>query len=833
MLSKNPFNTGSPARGDDFFGRGKIIASIISFLRKKKENNFLIFGQRRIGKTSLLRKLQDAPELIENAFPVYFNLQDKASTQLQKLLYEIASRIVSDLDLKIAIKAGDFEDDNASFYFRKNFIPQVMERLLNKKQLLLLFDEFDVLGEIEDVEDDSTVDTFASKRFIPFTATLIEEIQAKKYPVKLIFAVGRNYKDLEPKRFGQIMKFGPQEELAYFSKEESRQLLKSSESSIPFDAEAMDEIYSLTSGHPYLTQCLASVSFDAAEQNNTGCITRDIVRHNVISAVKNYSSGVYWIWDSLSVNDRIILYLMAALRKENRPITMDSIRGKADASNLTPVVDNLSQTLDKLKSFKFVKDYKKNRYDFYVEFFKEWITASISDAEIEKLLEKIDEDIEFHLSNARYFFRKKEYKQAVQHYDDILKKYPYHFEALLFSAKCYDKLKNEDMKYLDKAVDFYKKSYDLNQRKTKNEYLVILLEKLKYLEEKNREVDWLKYVNETARILKEIQKVNPGDVKIEKKLEEFYILDKEGKGLLGASTHRAIQSYKRDTDLAALVKEKFLEIIYADAPLDKRVEAGENLGILGDPRIKEYPMVKVEAGEFIMGSNKGDKDEKPIHRVYLDEFMMGKYPVTNEEFKAFIDEGGYTNKENWTTEGWEWKEKENISEPRFWHEGKWNRPNFPVVGVSWYEAVAYTNWLSKKTGKTYRLPTEAEWEKAARGTDGREYPWGKEFDKNKCNTKECGLGRTSPVGIFPKGESPYGCLDIAGNVLEWCYDWYDGDYYKKSPKENPLGPKADSYHVLRGGCWINGAADCRTAYRRYERPSLRDDGVGFRLLRVP
>jgi formylglycine-generating enzyme required for sulfatase activity len=831
MLSKNPFNTGSPARGDDFFGRGKVIAGIISFLKKKKENNLLIFGQRRIGKTSLLRRLQDIPDLVENALPVYFNLQDKARTQLQKLLYEIAGRIVSDLDLKIAVKAGNFEGENAFFYFRENFIPLVIKRLHGKKQLLLLFDEFDVLGETEDIEDDSTLDTFACKRFIPFTATLIEEIQEKKYPVKFIFAVGRNYKDLEPKNFGQIMKFGPQVELAYFSKEETRQLLKSADSSIPFDEDAMDEIYLLTSGHPYLTQCLASVSFDAAEQNNSRCINRDMVQQNIISAVKNYSSGVYWIWDSLSVNDRIILYLMAALRKENRPVTMNSIRGKADALTMTPVVDNLSQTLDKLKSFKFVKDDKKNRYDFYVEFFKEWIKTSISDAEMEKLLEKIDEDIEFHLSNARYFFRKKEYNQAIQHYDDILKKSPYHFEALFYNAKCYNKLKNEDMKYVDKAIDFYKKSYDLNQRKTQKEYLCILLEKLKYLEEKNRGAGWLEYGNETERILKEIQKVNPDDVKIEKKLEELDILRKEGLELLGNTALRDFHAYKTDTDTAALARKKFLTIIYADAPLDKRVEAGENLGIQGDPRIKEYPMAKVESGEFTMGSNKGDKDERPIHRVYLDEFMMGKYPMTNEEFKVFVDEGGYSNDEYWTKEGWEWKEEEKISVPEYWHEEKWNRPNFPVVGVNWYEAAAYASWLSEKTGKNYRLPTEAEWEKAARGTDGREYPWGNEFDKNNCNSKECGLGRTSPVGIFIKGESPFGCLDMAGNVYEWCFDWFDGGYYKKSPKKNPQGPKTGSGRVLRGGCWFGVSSLCRASSRYRLNPVNRARLVGFRLVR--
>ncbi len=264
--------------------------------------------------------------------------------------------------------------------------------------------------------------------------------------------------------------------------------------------------------------------------------------------------------------------------------------------------------------------------------------------------------------------------------------------------------------------------------------------------------------------------------------------------LLGAKALRDIQAYKRDTGVAGLAGEKLVRITGSNAPLDERFEAGDILGILGDPRIKEYPMVKVEAGEFTMGGERYG-DEQPIHRVDLDEFMMGKYPVTNEEFKAFIEDGGYTEKEYWTDDGWEWKKEKKVSEPEYWREVKWNRPNFPVVGVSWYEAMAYANWLSKKTGEKYRLPTEAQWEKAARGTDAREYAWGKEFNKDNCNSDECGLDRTSPVGIFPNGESPYGCLDMSGNVWEWCWDWFDNEYYKKSPSKNPEGPSTGSDRV--------------------------------------
>jgi formylglycine-generating enzyme required for sulfatase activity/predicted MPP superfamily phosphohydrolase len=306
--------------------------------------------------------------------------------------------------------------------------------------------------------------------------------------------------------------------------------------------------------------------------------------------------------------------------------------------------------------------------------------------------------------------------------------------------------------------------------------------------------------------------------------------------LLGSKALRDFQPSQRDEAVISLAREKLLPLIESKAGLNERFLAGELLGALGDPRLKETDqtenpvMVTVHGGKFLRGSKKWDRAQS-VKEIELDEFLIGKYPVTNQEFKRFITAAGYQTKEWWSPDGWQWRESEQISEPKLWHDRKWNGPNFPVVGVSWYEAEAFVNWLSIVTAKKYRLPTEAEWEKAARGIDSRMYPWGNELGKENCNSFESGLNRTSPIGIFSSGESPYGCADMSGNVWEWCADWYDSDYYKQSPLKNPSGPNCGSNRVIRGGSWGSAAGDCAAAYRSCGHPGGRGGALGFRLAR--
>jgi len=237
-------------------------------------------------------------------------------------------------------------------------------------------------------------------------------------------------------------------------------------------------------------------------------------------------------------------------------------------------------------------------------------------------------------------------------------------------------------------------------------------------------------------------------------------------------------------------------------------------------------MVLIPAGNFNMGSTSGQPSEQPVHAVYLDAYYIDKYEVTNGVYKVFMDSGGYNNSAYWTTDGWTWKTNNSITQPYYWNDSTFgynatNGPSLPVVGVSWYEVYAYANWAGK------RLPTEAEWEKAARGTDGRTYPWGEGIDSSKLNYNYS-IGLTTVVGSYETGKSPYGCYDMAGNVWEWCADWYDGSYYSSSPTNNPQGPASGANRVLRGGSWSGNVSFCRSAFRFWYSPVGWSLSYGFR-----
>lgn len=224
--------------------------------------------------------------------------------------------------------------------------------------------------------------------------------------------------------------------------------------------------------------------------------------------------------------------------------------------------------------------------------------------------------------------------------------------------------------------------------------------------------------------------------------------------------------------------------------------------------------------------------EQPQHTLYLPAYAIGIYPVTVGEFRLFVDAGSYSNRDYWTDSGWEWREANNVDRPAFWDEALWTGdPRLPVVGVSWYETTAYGRWLSNSLGKRCRLPSEMEWEKAARGEDGRLYPWGNLFERGKCNTRAAAIHHTVPVGSYsPSGDSPYGCSDMVGNVSEWVLSKFvPYPYVAGDGRENHQGT---AERITRGGSWHSPDFRARITSRGMNDPGFRDNDLGFRVVVV-
>jgi formylglycine-generating enzyme required for sulfatase activity len=232
----------------------------------------------------------------------------------------------------------------------------------------------------------------------------------------------------------------------------------------------------------------------------------------------------------------------------------------------------------------------------------------------------------------------------------------------------------------------------------------------------------------------------------------------------------------------------------------------------------EPEMILIPAGEFLMGSDpRKDRDaydcEEPQHTLYLPDYYIAKTPVTNAQYAAFLQSVGQKL-------------------PKYWREATLpkGKEEHPVVNVSWRDAINYCRWLSKITGRPYRLPSEAEWEKAARGTDGRIYPWGDEWDASRCNSSQGGGKRdTTPVGMYsPQGDSPYGCVDMAGNVYEWTNTRYIKDYpYRADDGREDRTPPGE--RVARGGSWCYLWDVARCACRNWMVPKHRTAARGFRV----
>ncbi len=267
--------------------------------------------------------------------------------------------------------------------------------------------------------------------------------------------------------------------------------------------------------------------------------------------------------------------------------------------------------------------------------------------------------------------------------------------------------------------------------------------------------------------------------------------------------------------------------------------------------------VEIPRGVLVLGDSRLT-DAAPQRKLEMRAFAIGKYPVTNAEYAEFISARGYATEKFWTPLGWKWQQGRlsQAALPAFWNEPRLNQARYPVVGVSWYEAVAFCNWLTERakqeytdTGKTgngetrtpvtFRLPTEAEWEYAARGANNaRNFPWGAKFERGRANTAEAGFGGTTPVTHFPTGASPFGVWDMAGNVFEWTLSKWGGNW---QTLQFPYPYRADDgreeiasggARVMRGGSWFNPYPEALCARRSRYLAGSRGSNIGLRVARI-
>jgi formylglycine-generating enzyme required for sulfatase activity len=322
---------------------------------------------------------------------------------------------------------------------------------------------------------------------------------------------------------------------------------------------------------------------------------------------------------------------------------------------------------------------------------------------------------------------------------------------------------------------------------------------------------------------------------VQKELSALFALeDKEAK----SRGYRAVLSERGDYLTDDLRDKTVQQVIRIDppaglVPLEKNAQGALEFRCAKDGSV----MIYVPGGEFLMGNDRGGENERPARKVHVNGYFIDKHEITVAQFRTFVESTKYVTEAERSGGADVWTEGTWVTKP----DASWKNPyydqddTYPVTCVTWNDVSAYCAWAGK------RLPTEAEWEKASRGTDGRMYPWGngKWINADEEYLLNAGPGTQDDddaemaidVGTYPGGASPYGLLDMAGNVAEWCFDWYDAEYYRGAPARNPRGPGSGTFRIRRGGSWFSEPSRCRSSARIWSPPVDRNSITGFRCAR--
>jgi formylglycine-generating enzyme required for sulfatase activity len=946
---RNPYIAGKALGGRaGFFGRQAILDWVESELCNPNQNSLILYGQRRIGRTSILLQLER--RLSRDSFcPVYFDFTDQASRSLGELLADLADALSEALALDSPDPAA-FDDEGD--YFQNEFLPRVCRGLRPEQRPVLLLDDLDILDATAAKGMPSTITARALYRYLG-------GLMGAEPRLALVIVIGwQRPEDFSPD-FMATFSTSLSREVWVLDPDDARHLIRQAneDGSLQMDEPAVERILALTAGHPYLTQLLCQRVWERAHSAGEIEVGEEEVQAAIPDALQVCFNPLNWVWEGLSPTERIFSAAVAGTVDEGESMTAERVVAVLSEYSTRLGVDELELAPDALESRHVLEPAGDDAYRYAVELLRLWVAKHKPLRAVKRELERMDPLADDLFRAGRGYYDRRDWDGAIPRFREALGHNPRHFQAHLYLGEAL--LRKGDipgaLKTLQAACNLdyraarpafargwlamaesRKKAGDEEGVLKAYDVVLRLSPRNREAQEGRREI-WRRRAEgaledgdlgtalaayrhagddlRAAAVEADLQerriarkRTEAADLVAEQKWDEalaaylelaelqpgverwqnaareieaeqaLAVLFQAGERALEAQKWseaqrimadivarrpnyrhqsrfaaellwRAVQGERSALAAEAVTREEISPAVAAGRPdsdleLERSpaglvlVSAVGELALL-DPlperivwKADRAEMVLVPGGISLMGSQEGREVEKPVHQVFLPAFYIDRVPVTNAQYRLFIGDGGYQRQELWTDVGWEWRERADWSHPRYWNEDRWNHPDLPVVGISWYEAVAYARWAGK------RLPTEAEWEKAACWDPvaglARRYPWGDEWDAERCNTKErkgfLSVFRdrgTSPVGQHsPDGDSPSGAADMAGNVWEWCSTrWNDYPYHPDDGREDLQGR---AVRVLRGGSWATDAARVRSSIRVTGAPSESDYFRGFR-----
>jgi formylglycine-generating enzyme required for sulfatase activity len=942
MLPINPYIAGDPVGNSPaFIGRDDVLREVLKILNNPHLSAITLYGQRRIGKTSMLQYLQSNLPKDENFQAVYFDLQDKAVWPLQRLLFELARTIADRLELpEPTFRVDAF----------RGWLATTLKQLSANTNIVLLFDEFDVLADPQSGQ--------AATDFFPYLRTLISLDRAR---LKFVFILGRNITDLSSIALS-IFKGIPSKRVSLLNKAETFKVARLSEqnNSLQWSEKALETVWGLTHGHPYLTQALCSQVWDAIYDEapkETPQATPEMVESAAPAALDSSRNMLEWLWNGLGPAEKVVSAALAGagsvLVEETR---LEQILRE---SGVRILIRELQDAPELLRDWDILEAVDGG-YIFQVELLRRWIVKYHPLGRTRDELDRIQPAADSLSRASESFYQQGDLTRAEDYLRQAIGINPNHVRAnqllseILLSSNRLDEAREKLEKlaevapnaarprlvqvYLlqaeaepdeERRLSLYEKtlSLDANQPDA-----ILGIEKFKVEQERIRQVELAEQERVRQLELVEMERVRQADLIEQERIKQLELARQneeeiaytflEGRHALQRNerekaielfqkvvakqpgyTYETTRGAETAADLLAqsihknqahphqvLIRKLQMPCFLRGALLIVTMLFCFSMGWLiasirnpdsGTlsrstltkfvtytikatkistptliPTIQDTPkptatikptmlptsiivsswkrpsdkmeMLYIPGNTFVMGSNNYDIDEKPTHSVTLPSYWMDKTEITNAMYRICVNDRGCTEPKN----------REDFLNA--------NLQNFPVVYINWNQSVDYCSWAGKdKTGKPFQdpngqdvditLPTEAQWEYAARGPYGYTYPWGNDWDCKKANSsgKWCdGFQGLAPIGSFKDGASFFEILDMSGNAWEWTDDWYDKNYYQNSPTNNPNGPTIGDRRVLRGGSWFYTSAFLRATKRAAYLPYNSSYYIGFRCVGI-